>query len=173
MTALGALFYLLSAVLLIAAGLAATRRNPVHAVCCAVVAFIATAGLFVVLGAPLPGVLEVVIYAGAIMVLFLFIIMLLGLPVGVGAVPAARLVVPGVIAAATLVALFALIGVDPVGRGLLPAAMATPAAVGTVLFGTYWLAVEAVSIILFAALAAVLLLGRAERDAGRQGGSAA
>ena len=73
-----------------------------------------------------------------------------------------------------LVALFALIGVDPVGRTMLPAAMATPAAVGTVLFGTYWLAVEAVSIILFAALAAVLLLGRAKREAGRQpGGSAA
>lgn len=168
MTALGMLFYLLSAVLLGAAALAATRRNPVHAVCCAVIAFIAAAGVFVVLGAPLPGVLEVVVYAGAIMVLFLFIIMLLGLPVGTGAVPAARLVAPGVFAAATLVALFALIGADPAGRTMLPAAMAAPAAVGAALFGGYWLAVEAVSIILFAALAAVLLLGQA-----RKGGRAA
>lgn len=169
MTALGTLFYLLSAVLVIAATLAATRRNPVHAVCCAVITFVATAGLFVVLGAPLPGILEMVVYAGAIMVLFLFIIMLLGLPVGVGAVPAARLIVPGVLAAATLVALFALIGIDPAGRVLLPEAMATPRAVGTVLFGTYWLAVETVSILLFAALAAVLLLGRARRT-GTNGG---
>jgi NADH-quinone oxidoreductase subunit J len=163
MTALGALFYLLSAVLLGAAALAATRRNPVHAVCCAVVVFLAAAGIFVVLGAPLPGVLEVMVYAGAIMVLFLFIIMLLGLKTGVGAVPAARLLVPGGLAAATLVALFALIGADPAGRTLLPAALAAPGNVGRVLFDSYWLAVEAVSLLLFAALAAVLLLGRARR----------
>ena len=74
MTALGALFYLLSAVMLAAAALAATRRNPIHAVCCAVIAFLASAGVFVTLGAPLPGALQVVVYAGAIMVLFLFII---------------------------------------------------------------------------------------------------
>jgi NADH-quinone oxidoreductase subunit J len=174
MTALGVLFYLLAAVVLIAAALAATRNNPVHAVCCAVVVFLATAGLFVVLGAPLPGALEVVVYAGAIMVLFLFIIMLLGLKTGTGTIAPARLLVPGVLAAATLVALFALIGTDPAGRMTLPAAMAAPAAVATVLLDTYWLAVETVSILLFAALAAVLLLGRAKRTPRpRQGGFAA
>ncbi|MHC1788055.1 NADH-quinone oxidoreductase subunit J family protein [Solidesulfovibrio sp.] len=160
MTPLGALFYLLAAVLLGAAVLTATRRNPVHAVCCAVVVFLAAGGLFAVLGAPLPGILMVVVYAGAIMVLFLFIIMLLGLPVGEGPLPQGRLIIPATLAAATLVALFALIGADPTARTLLPAAMASPAAVGTVLFDTYWLAVEAVSILLFAALAAALLLGR-------------
>ncbi len=160
MTALGALFYLLAAVLLAAAGLAATRQNPLHAVCCAVIAILAAAGLFVVLGAPLPGLLTVVVYAGAIMVLFLFIIMLLGLSAGAGTVAAARLVGPGILAAATLVSLFALIGADPAGRTVLPAAMAGPAAVGAVLFDTYWLAVEVVSLLLFAALAAALLFGR-------------
>lgn len=160
MTTLGLLFYLFAAVLLLAATLAVTRRNPIHAVCCAVITFLATAGLFVVLGAPLPGALEVIVYAGAIMVLFLFIIMLLGLPIGAGPVPMARLLAPGILAAATLVSLFALIGADPAGHMPLPAATASPAAVGTVLFGSYWLAVEAVSILLFAALAAVLLLGR-------------
>jgi len=160
MTALGLLFYLLSAVALLAAVLAASRRNPIHAVCCAMVVFLAVAGLFVVLGAPLPGVLEVVVYAGAIMVLFLFIIMLLDLKAEAGTVPMARFLVPGVFAAATLAALFALIGTDPSGRMPLPMALATPAAVGQMLFDNYWMAVEAVSILLFAALAAVLLLGR-------------
>lgn len=160
MTALGALFYLLAAVLLGAAILTATRRNPVHAVCCAVVVFLAVGGLFAVLGAPLPGVLMVVVYAGAIMVLFLFIIMLLGLPAGDGPLPLKRLLVPGILAAATLSALLVLIGADPTAQNLLPAAMASPGAVGTILFDTYWLAVEAVSILLFAALAAALLLGR-------------
>ncbi|EHJ46285.1 NADH-ubiquinone/plastoquinone oxidoreductase chain 6 [Solidesulfovibrio carbinoliphilus subsp. oakridgensis] len=172
MTALGALFYLLAAVLLGAAVLTATRRNPMHAVCCAVITFLAAAGMFVVLGAPLPGVLEVVVYAGAIMVLFLFIIMLLGLSAGTGPVRAGRLVVPGVLAAASLVALFALIGADPAGRTMLPAAIASPAAVGTVLFDAYWLAVEVVSLLLFAALAAALLFGRAPK-ARTTGGHAA
>ena len=167
MTPLGALFYLLAAVLLGAAVLAATRRNPVHAVCCAVAVFLSAGGIMAVLGAPLPGVLMAVVYAGAIMVLFLFIIMLLGLTAGDGPLPTGRLVVPATLAAATLVALFALIGADPTGAKLLPAAMAAPAAVGRVLFDTYWLAVEAVSILLFAALAAALLLGR-----GRSGGRA-
>ena len=67
---------------------------------------------------------------------------------------------PGVLAAASLVSLFVLIGADPVGQTPLPAATAAPGAVGVVLFGDYWLAVEAVSILLFAALAAVMLLGR-------------
>lgn len=172
MTALGALFYLLSAVMLAAAALAATRRNPIHAVCCAVIAFLASAGVFVTLGAPLPGALQVVIYAGAIMVLFLFIIMLLGLPVGKGMVPAARLVAPGVFAAATLTALFSLIAMDPAGRISLQAATAAPAAVGVVLFGDYWLAVEAVSLLLFAALAAVLLLGKARQESPKGGNPA-
>jgi NADH-quinone oxidoreductase subunit J len=171
MTALGALFYLLAAVLLAAASLAATRRNPIHAVCCAVVSFLAAGGLFAVLGAPLPGALQVVVYAGAIMVLFLFIIMLLGLPVSAGPLPAARLALPGVLAAATMVSLFALIGADPAASTLLPQAVASPGAVGAVLFGDYWLAVEAVSILLFAALAAVLLLGKAKASA-PQGGDA-
>lgn len=172
MTVLGILFYLLAAVLLGAAILASTRRNPVHAVCCAVIVFLAAAGLFVVLGAPLPGALEVVVYAGAIMVLFLFIIMMLGLKPGMGGIPMARLVVPAIFGAATLAALFALIGADPVGHMPLPAAMAAPSAVGRVLFASYWLAVEAVSILLFAALAAVLLLGRARRDGTIRGGGA-
>lgn len=165
MTALEALFYLLSAVLLVAAALAATRRNPIHAVCCAVITFLASGGLFVVLGAPLPGALQVVVYAGAIMVLFLFIIMLLGLPADAGRLPACRLALPGVLAAATAVSLFALIAADPAAKTPLPAATAAPALVGATLFGDYWLAVEAVSVLLFAALAAVVLLGKAKREA--------
>ena len=75
----------------------------------------------------------------------------------------------------TAVALFALIGADPTAKTLLPAAMAGPAAVGTILFDKYWLAVEAVSILLFAALAAVMLLGRGKtgRKIAAAGGRAA
>ena len=73
------LFYILGFTALAATGLCITRRNPVHAVIYLVNAFFALALLFYLLGAPLVAAWEVIIYAGAIMVLFLFIIMMLEL----------------------------------------------------------------------------------------------
>jgi NADH-quinone oxidoreductase subunit J len=62
--------------------LAITRRNVMHAIVYLVGSFIATALLFYLLGAPFLAILEVVIYAGAIMVLFLFIVMMLEIKPG-------------------------------------------------------------------------------------------
>ena len=72
-------FYILGAITLVATLLAITRRNPVHAVIYLVNSFFALALIFFLLGAPLVAAWEVIIYAGAIMVLFLFIIMMLEL----------------------------------------------------------------------------------------------
>src|SRR5659263_37174 len=71
------MFYGLGAVIVAATALAITRRNLMHAIVYLVLSFIGTAMLFYLLGAPFLAVLEVVIYAGAIMVLFLFIVMML------------------------------------------------------------------------------------------------
>jgi NADH-quinone oxidoreductase subunit J len=71
------MFYGLAAVIVAATALAITRRNLMHAIVYLVLSFIGTAMLFYLLGAPFLAVLEVVIYAGAIMVLFLFIVMML------------------------------------------------------------------------------------------------
>ena len=76
MTLSGAVFYLLSAIIVVATAMAITRRQPVHAVLYLIVAFLGTAALFFLLGAPLLAAFVVIIYAGAIMVLFLFVIML-------------------------------------------------------------------------------------------------
>ena len=73
------LFYILGFTMLAATLLCITRRNPVHAVIYLVAGFFALALMFYLLGAPLVAAWEVVVYAGAIMVLFLFIIMMLGL----------------------------------------------------------------------------------------------
>ncbi|MBW3623683.1 MAG: NADH-quinone oxidoreductase subunit J, partial [Armatimonadetes bacterium] len=54
-----------------------TRREPVHSALMLVLTFCSFAGLYFLLGAPLLGVLQIIVYAGAIMVLFLFVIMLL------------------------------------------------------------------------------------------------
>ena len=71
------LFYLFSAVLLMSALLVITARNPVHAVLFLILAFFNAAGLFLLLGAEFLAMLLVVVYVGAVMVLFLFVVMML------------------------------------------------------------------------------------------------
>ena len=80
MTLLGVIFYILAGITLVATALAITRRQPVHAVIYLTVSFFSLAPIFYLLGAPFLALLEIIIYAGAIMVLFLFIIMMLRLP---------------------------------------------------------------------------------------------
>ena len=70
-------FYLLAAVTLLAAFGVILARNPVHSVLCLILAFFSAAGLFVLLGAEFLAMLLVVVYVGAVAVLFLFVVMML------------------------------------------------------------------------------------------------
>lgn len=72
-----AIFLALAAVAVVSSALMITRTNPVHSALLLIVTFGALAALYVLLHAPLLAVLQVAVYAGAIMVLFLFVIMLL------------------------------------------------------------------------------------------------
>ncbi len=74
-----ALFYILAVVTVIGTILAITEKHPVHAIVYLVTSFFALAVIFYLLAAPVVAVFEVIIYAGAIMVLFLFVIMMLDL----------------------------------------------------------------------------------------------
>ena len=71
------LFYVFAAITLISALLMVVSPNAVNGAICMIVSFVATAALFVLLEAYFLAVLQVLVYAGAVMVLFLFIIMLL------------------------------------------------------------------------------------------------
>lgn len=73
------LFYISSLVALVATVMAITRYHPVHALLYLVVSFLAMAMIFLSLGAPFVAVLEVIVYAGAIVVLFIFVVMMLNL----------------------------------------------------------------------------------------------
>jgi len=73
------IFYIASAVAVISTVLVITQHNLVHALLYLVVSFLAVAMAFYVLGAPFIAVLEVIIYAGAIVVLMIFVIMMLNL----------------------------------------------------------------------------------------------
>ncbi len=73
----GIAFYLLAAVAVVAGLLVVTAKNPVHSVLWLILAFFSSAGLFVLLGAEFLAMLLVVVYVGAVAVLFLFVVMML------------------------------------------------------------------------------------------------
>jgi NADH-quinone oxidoreductase subunit J len=155
------LFYLLAALILWATGLAITRRNLVHTVVYLVLSFFGSALLFYLLGAPLLAALEVIIYAGAIMVLFLFIIMMLRGEALREKFHPRRQWLP----AGCMGLLFGAVGIlmvlhDPAASSPLMPAVASPARFGQHLFQRHWLAIEIVSLLLLVALIGALLIAR-------------
>jgi NADH-quinone oxidoreductase subunit J len=76
---LSILFYISSIIAIIATIMVITRYTPIHALLYLVVSFLAVAMIFLSLGAPFVSVLEVIVYAGAIIVLFIFVVMMLNL----------------------------------------------------------------------------------------------
>ncbi|QLF94593.1 NADH-quinone oxidoreductase subunit J [Pseudomonas sp. ABC1] len=159
-------FYFSSGVAVVSTLRVITGTNPVHALLYLVISLLAVAMCFFSLGAPFAGALEVIVYAGAIMVLFVFVVMMLNLGPQVAEQERAWLA-PGAwtgpsILAATLLgqllwALFAEPTQAPLGLATVDAK-----AVGVSLFGPYLLAVELASMLLLAALVSAYHLGRHE-----------
>jgi len=137
-------------------------RNQAHAALLLVLSFASLGGIFGLLGAPFVAAIQVIVYAGAILVLFLFVIMMINLREGV---PAERKKWTLVIAAALGLVLFAELALA-VGRlvgGGAPAAAgsgASTAGLGTLLFTRYLYPFEITSLLILAALAGGLTLAR-------------
>ena len=74
------LFYAFGAVAIVASVLVIAQRNPIYSVLLLIASFGALSGLYVLLDAPFVAVTQIIVYAGAIMVLFLFVVMLLNAP---------------------------------------------------------------------------------------------
>src|SRR6184192_2703391 len=74
------LFYLFGAVAVVASLLVIGQKNPIYSVLLLIASFGALSGLYVLLDAPFVAVTQIIVYAGAIMVLFLFVVMLLNAP---------------------------------------------------------------------------------------------
>jgi NADH-quinone oxidoreductase subunit J len=163
------LFFIAAAVAVVATFMVITRGNAMHALLYLVVSFLALALVFYVLGAPFIAALEVIIYAGAIMVLFLFALMLLNLGPREEAQEREWLrlrawIFPSVLALVLLAELVYLLasaglpgraGTTPGAQGVVEAK-----AVGMSLFGPYLLGVELASILLLAGLVAAHRLTR-------------
>jgi NADH-quinone oxidoreductase subunit J len=76
----GLLFYIFGTIAIAASLLVIAQRNPIYSVLLLIASFGALSGLYVLLDAPFVAVIQIIVYAGAIMVLFLFVVMLLNAP---------------------------------------------------------------------------------------------
>ena len=156
------LFYIAGFIALVATMAALTRPNAAHALIYLIVSLLAVAVLFFLMGAPFAAALEIVIYAGAIMVLFVFVIMMLNLGEAGNTreqqwLSARNWVVPGILAALLLLELLLALSHAPAATS---GGAVAPKAVGLALFGPYVLAVELASMLLMAALVGAYHLGR-------------
>jgi NADH-quinone oxidoreductase subunit J len=157
-------FYVAAAVALIATFLVISRRSALHALLYLVTSLLAIAVVFFLLGATFAAALEVIIYAGAVMVLFLFVVMMLNLreweqerrPY----LSAADWLGPGLLVAVLLCEMVIMLTAGlPAASGAHPVG---PKEVGIVLFGPYLLTVELASMLLLAGLVGAWHLGRPE-----------
>jgi len=163
------IFTLLAAVGLFSAVMMITRKNPVHSALYLVVTFFSVAGIYVILGAAFLAAVQVLVYAGGIMVLFLFVIMLVDSPEHGGT---RRIRGKHAGAAAVLTALvsallaYQLATAGPVAGAGDPAALAAQGGnletVATSLFQYYLLPFEVVSILLLVAMVGAIVLARAK-----------
>jgi NADH-quinone oxidoreductase subunit J len=161
MTLYASIFYVLAAVIVAATILAITRRNLVHAVVYLVFSFLGTAMLFYLFGAPLLAALEVIVYAGAIMVLFLFIVMMLKVESSDELMlPLSQWLPAAVFGLIYLVVGFLMVLNNAGTRRTLQMALATPVAFARYVFLRHWLSIEIVSLLLLVALVGAFHLGK-------------
>jgi NADH-quinone oxidoreductase subunit J len=160
-----AIFYLLAGILLVSTTLAITRRDAIHAVVYLIISFIATGLTFYLLGAPFLALLEIIIYAGAIMVLFLFIVMMLRLTPSRKTWKAAlsQWAPAIVLGGLSLILAAVMIPADSASSPALKTLTAGPRELGRFLFQKYWFPVEIASFLLLIALVGALVLGRQEK----------
>jgi NADH-quinone oxidoreductase subunit J len=163
---LTATFYYLALASVTSALLAVTRKNPVHSMLWVLALFLHVAGIFVLLGAEFLAAVQVIVYAGAILIFYLFVVMLLDLP-DEEARPRFGSHWP---LAATVGLCFAgLAWLVRFGTGVAPAAthptvenplLGSLSAVGLALFGPFALPFEMASLLLLGAIVGTIVLAR-------------
>ena len=161
-------FFAAGAVAVIATVLAITRLVAVHALLYLIVSLLAVAVVFYTMGAPLVAALEVIIYAGAIVVLFVFVVMMMNLGVQDREIERKWLagrawIGPVVLSALLLFEVIYLVVRAPVSATI--GSISTPKEIGLALYGPYLLGVELASMLLLGALVGACHLGRTRSEA--------
>jgi len=172
---MNAVFYVSAAVAIISTIMVITRLNVVHALLYLILSLLSVALIFFTLGAPFVAALEVMIYAGAIVVLFIFAVMILNL--GPAATEQERVwldfktwIGPALLAGVLLCELIYVLTLP--GDQTFTAVNVSPKQVGISLFGPYLLGVELASLLLMAGLIGAYHIGRrmrtSEAEKGRE-----
>ena len=171
MTFLTGVFYYLAVASVVSALLAVTRRSPVHSMLWVLALFLHVAGIFLLLGAEFLAAVQVIVYAGAILIFYLFVLMLLDLPDETARPPFG----PHWPLAAAVGLSFAALAwfaevemLTPAGVGAAPAATTVATGspqgslskIGVELFGPFALPFEIVSLVLLAAIVGAIVLAR-------------
>jgi len=169
-------FYLFSVVLLFAAVMVISAKNPVHSVLWLILAFLSAAGLFVLLGAEFVAMLLIIVYVGAVAVLFLFVVMMLDVDFAELKAEMARYMPLGLLIGVIMLMQLALaLGVwgfdaaagqrvvNPVGE------MDNTRALGLILYDRYFLIFQLAGLVLLVAMiGAIVLTLRHRTDIKRQ-----
>jgi len=164
----GFLFWFCGSLMLLGGVMTVVQRNAVVSAVWLVFAFICASGIFALLDAPFLAVMQVLVYAGAIMVLFIFVIMMLQGPALAEERTLLKLPMWPAVAVPPMAVVVMLIGylrghgTTALGAAV-PAGFGGPEMVAKLLLGKYIFAFEMISIVLLVALVGALALGREER----------
>ncbi|HUI84199.1 MAG TPA: NADH-quinone oxidoreductase subunit J [Candidatus Binatia bacterium] len=157
-------FYFLAIMAIVSAIAVITRRNPVHAALSLIVTLLSLAGFYLMLYAPFVAGVQIVLYAGGIMVLFLFVIMLVNLEQNIREYQFNRQWLVGIAAALVLGAL--LLFVYERGRDIFPRTFAAmpetqnTQQIGIALYGNYMLPFEIASLLLLVAIVGAVVMAK-------------
>ena len=157
-------FYFLSAVAVLSAILVITRRNPVHSALSLIITLLSLAGLYLMLYAPFVAGVQIILYAGGIMVLFLFVIMLVNIERAQREFVFNHQWQVGLIAGLALGAM--LLFVYQKGSSVFPLNPAAPPEpqntqqVGMILFQSYLLPFEIASLLLLVAIVGAVVMAK-------------
>lgn len=157
-------FYFLSAIALISAILVITRKNPVHSALSLIVTLLSLAGLYLMLYAPFVTGVQIIVYAGGIMVLFLFVIMLVNIERAMKEEEFNKQWIAGTAASLLLGGLFLTVYLK--GRAIFPTQFTQAAEqlntqeVGMLIFQNYLLPFEIASLLLLVAIVGAVVMAK-------------
>ena len=159
------IFYIAGAIAVFSSILAIRNRNAIHALLYLIISLLSVSVIFYIIGAPLIAALEVIVYAGAIMVLFIFVVMMLNIGMEEETekkwLTPVMWILPSVLAAILLVIFIYVLREFKSGKT--SAELIGPKQVGVTLFTTYLVAVEIAGILLLAGIVGAYHLGKQKK----------
>ena len=157
-------FYFLAALAVISGILVITRKNPVHSALALITTLLAVAGLYLMLYAPFVAGVQIILYAGGIMVLFLFVIMLVNIEKSQKEEQFNKQWLVGILAAVALGVLFVLVYTK--GKSLFPERLAqlpeqsNTQEIALMLYGNYMFTFEIASLLLLVAIIGAVVMAK-------------